>query len=112
MFNLLPKDEKFYDELESLSRHVVNWRASFKSFPISTGIFAPSKPTGIRRGRFTKNRLCGLTRPLLRLWIAKTSSVLSPRCTGLLTVSLSYRSAFVFTGFRRCIPTWPLSRRT
>lgn len=24
MFNLLPKDEKFYDELESLSRHVVN----------------------------------------------------------------------------------------
>jgi uncharacterized protein len=31
MFNLLPKDEKFYDELEQLSGHVVNSSLQFES---------------------------------------------------------------------------------
>jgi uncharacterized protein len=31
MFNLLPKDEKFYDELEQLSGHVVNSARQFES---------------------------------------------------------------------------------
>ena len=47
MFNLLPKDDKFYDELEQLSDHVVSTAKQFESVVAAFPNFDGQLNTGL-----------------------------------------------------------------
>jgi hypothetical protein len=78
MFNLLPKDDKFYDELEQLSDRVVSTAKQFEaivsSFPNLTDNSAASSRIVLQLARSSASPFFGWIRPSSLHWTAKTFS--------------------------------------
>ena len=78
MFNFLPKDEKFYDELEALSQHVVSASGELKGvvekFPQVDGMLGTIENDRVAARKIYQESLLGSIRPSSRHSTVKTSS--------------------------------------
>jgi hypothetical protein len=79
MFNLLPKNENFFEDLDALAASVrssaEHLNELIKRFPNIDKNLLPSSFSGRRHGSGCRRRWCAWTTPSSRLWTVKTFSI-------------------------------------
>jgi hypothetical protein len=105
MFNLLPKDDRFSDELEQLSDRVVSTAKQFEavvsSFPNFYGQLSYIEQYRLAARKIANHRF-DWTNPSSRPSTARIYSARQMRCTVLSNESQSYPSASAYTDSRIC----------